>query len=227
IHIRKDVKMNNMTIKKRRVMTYFIEAANEIIKEEGISGITIRKVADKAGFNSATIYNYFENLDHLVLFAAMKHIKEYALALPKYLQNVDNALDRFIKVWECFCYYSFKEPEIYYAIFFANLDKDLSEYIGEYYKLFPEEIGVQPKEVSTMLLRHNIYDRGMALVEECVKEGFIKEEDAEALNEMCTLIYEGILQKVIKNKMDTNEAMNKTMKYINLIVENLINKNKI
>jgi len=66
----------------------------------------------------------------------------------------------------------------------------------------------------------------MALVEECVKEGFIKEEDAEALNEMCTLIYEGILQKVIKNKMDTNEAMNKTMKYINLIVENLINKNK-
>jgi len=49
-----------MTIKKRRVMTYFIEAANEIIKEEGINGITIRKVADKAGFNSATIYNYFE-----------------------------------------------------------------------------------------------------------------------------------------------------------------------
>ncbi len=217
--------MDYKTIRKRRVMTYFIEAADEIIKEEGISGITIRKVADKAGFNSATIYNYFENLDHLILFAAMKHIKEYALALPKYLYNVDNALDRFIKVWECFCYYSFKEPEIYYAIFFANLDKDLSEYIGEYYNLFPEEIGVQPKEVSTMLLRHNIYDRGMALVDECVKEGFIREEDAETINEMCTLIYEGILQKVIKNKIDTDKAMEKTMKYIHLIVESLTNKN--
>jgi len=32
----------------------------------------------------------------------MKHIKEYALALPKYLQNVDNALDRFIKFGNVF-----------------------------------------------------------------------------------------------------------------------------
>lgn len=216
--------MDNKTIKKRRIMTYFIEAANEIIKEEGINSITIRKVADKAGFNSATIYNYFENLDHLVLFAAMKHIKEYALALPEYLHNVNNALDRFIKVWECFCYYSFKEPEIYYAIFFANLDKDLSDYIGDYYRLFPEELGIQPKGVSSMLLRHDIYDRGMALVEECVSEGFIEEKDAEPLNEMCTLIYEGLLQKVIRKKVSPDEALEKTMKYINLIVEMLIKK---
>lgn len=217
--------MNNMTLKKRRMMTFFIDAADEIIKEEGISNVTIRKVANKAGFNSATIYNYFENLDHLIFFAALRHIKDYALALPNYLKGVDNSLDKFLTIWRCFCDYSFKDPEIYYAIFFANLDRDLEDYVVQYYKLFPDELGIQPDDVSTMLLKHNIYDRGMTIVNECVNEGFIREEDAEVLNEIATLIYEGILFRVLKGKISYDEAVKKTMKYIELIVDSLLIKN--
>lgn len=202
-------------------MTYFIDAADEIIKEEGIKKVTIRKVADKAGYNSATIYNYFENLDHLILFAAMRYIKDYSLALPEYLKGAKNALDRFLKVWECFCHFSFKNPEIYYAIFFANLDKDLEDYIIDYYKLFPEELGTGLDGISTMLLKHNIYERGMTTIKECVKEGFIKEEDAETLNEMGTLLYEGILSEVMRGKIEYDEAIEKTMKYIKITVDSL------
>jgi len=212
-------------LQKKRIMTYFIEAADEIIKEEGISGVTIRKVADKAGYNSATLYNYFENLDHLLLFAAMRHIKDYASALPEYLKNSNDALDKFLTIWKCFCDYSFKDPEIYYAIFFANLDKDLEDYIVQYYKLFPDELGIQPDNVSTMLLKHNIYERGMTIVNECVDEGFIRKEDAEVLNEMTTLVYEGILLRILKGKISYDEAVKKTMKYIELIVNSLLIKN--
>ncbi len=210
--------MNRKELQRKRTMTYFINAAHEILEEEGIKKVTIRKVAKKAGYNSATIYNYFENLDHLIFFAAMRYIKDYTLALPKYLKDADNALDRFLKVWECFCHFSYKKPEIYYAIFFPDLDKDLEDYVIEYYKLFPEELGSQTKDISNMLLKHNIYKRGMMTVNECVKEGFIRDKDAESLNEMTTLLHEGILLKVIKGKMEYDEALEKTMKYINLIV---------
>lgn len=205
-------------------MTYFIDAADEIIKEEGIKKVTIRKVADKAGYNSATIYNYFENLDHLIFFAAMRYINDYSLALPEYLKNAENALDRFFKVWECFCHFSFKDPEIYYAIFFADLDKDLEDYIIDYYKLFPDELGSELNGISTMLLKHNIYDRGMTTINECVKEGFIRAEDAETLNEMGTLLYEGILSEVIRGKIGYDEAVEKTMKYIKVTVDSLLAK---
>lgn len=47
---------------------YFIEATAAIIEEEGYDHITIRKIADKAGYNSATIYNYFSELSHLTFF---------------------------------------------------------------------------------------------------------------------------------------------------------------
>ncbi len=128
--------MNKRELQRKRIMTYFIDATNEIIENEGIESVTIRKVANLAGYNSATIYNYFENLDHLIFFAAMKYVKDYALALPDYLEDANNALDRFLKIWECFCRYSYKDPEIYYAIFFANLDKNLEDYVMEYYKFF-------------------------------------------------------------------------------------------
>lgn len=214
--------MDNLSLRKKRMMTYFIDAADEIIEEEGIKDVTIRKVADKAGFNSATLYNYFENLDHLVFFAAMKHIKNYALVLPEYLKGIDNALDKFLAIWQCFCDFSFKDPEIYYAIFFANLNNDIEDYIVQYYKLFPEELGTQDDDVSTMLLKNDIYDRGMTIVNECVNEGFIKEEDAEVLNEMATLIYEGLLLRVINGKIGYDEAVEKTMKYIRITVNSLL-----
>lgn len=216
--------MTKKDVQRKRIMTYFINAANKIIEDEGIEKVTIRKVADIAGYNSATIYNYFENLDHLVFFAAMKHIKDYALALPGYLKDANNALDRFLNIWKCFCHYSFKNPEIYYAIFFANLHKDLENYVVEYYELFPEELNNKLDGVSTMLLKHNIYERGMTVIEECVKEGYIRKEDAETLNEMGTLLYEGILSQVIKKKIEYEDAIEKTMKYIKTVVDSLIIK---
>lgn len=200
-------------------MSYFIDAADKIIEQEGINGITIRKVADYAGYNSATLYNYFENIDHLTFFAAMRYIKEYALALPDYIKDSKNVLDKYLLIWECFCIYSFEKPEIYYAIFFAKLDNDLEEYVKDYYKLFPEELGSPSEGLSTMLLKHNIYDRAMTTLDVCVSEGFIRQEDAYELNELTLLIYESILSRVIRNKIDYNEATEKTMKYIKQILK--------
>ena len=39
--------MDNISIRKKRIMTYFIDAADEIMREEGIKGVTLRKVAKK------------------------------------------------------------------------------------------------------------------------------------------------------------------------------------
>ena len=53
--------MDKLDIKKKRVMMYFIEAIQELILNEGIENLSIKKIADKAGYNTATIYNYFED----------------------------------------------------------------------------------------------------------------------------------------------------------------------
>lgn len=52
-------------------MSYFINATIELMEKEGIENLTIRKVAEQAKYNSATLYHYFSNLDELELFASV------------------------------------------------------------------------------------------------------------------------------------------------------------
>ncbi|MDM8534164.1 TetR/AcrR family transcriptional regulator, partial [Clostridiaceae bacterium HSG29] len=69
------IKKNNL--KKYRTMKYFIDAAITIVNREGIEKATIRNIATEAGYNSATIYNYFNDLDHLIFFTKISNLEEY------------------------------------------------------------------------------------------------------------------------------------------------------
>lgn len=202
----------------------FIIAADELINEIGITNVTIRNVAKRAGYNSATIYKYFENLDHLVFFSAMKNIKDYALALNLYLLNAENAMDRFLKVWECFCDYSYLKPDIYNAIFFPKLTKNIEDYVSEFYTLFPEDLGRHHDTISTMLLKGNIQQRGMTTIKDCVNEGFIESQNADKLNDMTLLVFEGMLIRVLRHTIGYEDAKTITMDYIKVIVQSFLVK---
>ena len=54
---------------RQQTMGYFINAALEIIEEEGIDSLSIRKTAEKAGYNSATLYHYFSTPSHIQTFS--------------------------------------------------------------------------------------------------------------------------------------------------------------
>ena len=55
---------------QRQNMRIFIEATKSLMDSVGEEGLSIRKIAAKAGYNSATIYNYFQDLDELMLFGS-------------------------------------------------------------------------------------------------------------------------------------------------------------
>ncbi|OPJ54956.1 HTH-type transcriptional regulator BetI [Alkalithermobacter paradoxus] len=211
------------------MMSYFIEAATKIIDEEGIEAVTIRKVADIAGYNSATLYNYFENIDHLIFFACMKYMKDYALDLPNYIKNSRNSLDKYILIWECFCYHSFNNPKIYYRIFFDKFTHSIEDAVSEYYSIFPEELGEQSEDVLSMLLKHNIYDRCIAALNSCVNENLVRKDDIDEINEMTLLVYQGLLSRILNNQVEytPQEATKKIVSYIQNIINFYSNdKNK-
>lgn len=209
---------------KKKTMNCFINAADELINEIGIENVTIRNVAKRAGYNSATIYNYFENLDHLIFFGAMKNIRDYALSLNIYLKGAENSMDRFLRVWECFCAFAYLRPDIYNAIFFPNLSKHMEHYVAEFYSLYPEDLGIHHDTISTMLLKGDIHERGMTTVTDCVKEGFIEQHNADRLNDMTLLIFEGMLIRVIRKTISYEDAKDATMDYIKVIVQSFLIK---
>src|SRR6056297_1738030 len=115
------INIDSDDIKKKRTLKYFIEATKEVILDKGIENVTIRNVANRAGYNSATIYNYFDNYKQLIFFASLDFLSNYIQAMPDYIADGEDEVEKFILMWECFCKYSFETPQIYYAIFPAEL----------------------------------------------------------------------------------------------------------
>ncbi len=203
---------------------YFINAAHDIIETEGIENLTVRKVADLAGYNSATIYNYFSNLDHLISYAAIKYLRDYYLSLEAYIQNANNAYERFLLIWEKFCIHSYRRPEIYRIIFFSG--HSVYDIFTEYYEIFPAEFGEHSFITLPMLSEHNIFTRNRKSLEFLVEEGYLYEADLDEVNEMIIFTYRGILEKMIEQKesgeKSIDEEVKKTVYYVERIIKSFM-----
>lgn len=192
------MKLDKKLIQKRRIMKYFIEAAHELIQTEGLEMLTIRKVSDLAGYNSATLYNYFENLDNLVAYASLKYLKSYSADLPKYTKDATDPLDNYFKIWECFCTHAFSNPKQYHKIFFEKFSNHFDESLKEYYSIFPKELtNREKKELNPMLLKDNISERNMIPLVACIEQGIFEEADIFQISDISILIFQGMLDRII------------------------------
>jgi len=54
------------TIQEERMKGYFITAAKELIRGEGLAVVSTRNVAERAGYSYATLYNYFKDIRDLI-----------------------------------------------------------------------------------------------------------------------------------------------------------------
>ncbi len=58
--------MGNKEIQEQRIKGYFIEATKEILKGEGLKSLSVRNIAERAGYSYATLYNYFKDVKDLI-----------------------------------------------------------------------------------------------------------------------------------------------------------------
>lgn len=217
----------NIKMKKRvRVVEAFIHATHEIIENQGLEAVTLRKVADLAGYNSATVYNYFNSLEHLMFFACMKYIDDYLIDLSYYLKDSGNSLEAYFRTWECFCYKSFNLPSVYKAVFFYENHVSTKNEFQEYYSLFPSELKKYSSNIKSMLLSGNIHMRDKILLKPCVDEGFIKKEDFEEVSDLIVLIYEGMLNRVLSSKDFLKPVIitKKTLSYMKKCLKSYVQK---
>ena len=214
------IKINKNDIKKKQMFKVFINATKEVIKNEGIENVTIRKIADIAGYNSANIYNYFDNCKQLIFFASINFISDYVEEMPNYIENSKNPVEKLIKMWEYFSFHSFKNPKIYYAIFSENLGDKSENLIENYYKIFPEELNDAPENLIPMLLESNLSKRAKLAIQPCIEKGFLNEDDAEVVDEGIRLAYHGMLTLIINNRVDfpPKEAAEHLITHIKTII---------
>lgn len=211
--------MENMDIKKQRVMAYFIEATEKLIKEDSIDGLSIRKIAAEAGYNSATLYNYFEDLEHLVLFASVRYLREYISTLAKKITPKTNALEKYRTIYSTFNYFAFRSPEIFHNMFFGKYSPKLSQVISQYYELFPMDLEGHDNTLKMMLRQGNMHSRDELVMKELVKEGYVSPQKTQITLDLVihlhqSFIYEAWIKGERIDADEHNEAFLKLFDYI-------------
>lgn len=213
--------MDNLSIKRLRMMAYFITAADQIIQEEGIEKATIRNIAKKAGYNGATIYNYFNDSEHLIFFTKISNLEVYKTRLYKEIPDDLSPLDELKNVFRIFVEETFKNPNDFYDLFFSKYSLQLNETVTLYHKIFPDRLKTENKRLIAMLSENDIYKRNMALVDNCLENGYFSDkETAEKMNELMILTYSGLLNRYLETESkDVQLYTDKFMEYLDMIIE--------
>ncbi len=211
-----NVKQKRIQIKQQRIMRYFIEAAREIITKEGIEAVTIRKVADLAGYTSATLYNYFDNLSHLIFLANMCHLEEYNEKLPSCIADCKNSIEVYMSICKCYTVHAYEKPDIFESLFFSQKGDTFEKYTEQYYELFPEkEEKNWPPLLNKLFHINNLYTRSSSLLAKCVEDGYLEEDKVLDFNDICLRFNKTILGDVKDGTLSKEEALALTLKYYN------------
>ena len=213
--------MDKLDIKKRRVMMYFIEATQDLILNEGIENLSIKKIADKAGYNTATIYNYFEDLEELILYSSVDYLKIYLKDLRDEISSDMKAIEIYETIYNVFVHHSFEKPEIFHTLFFGKYSYKLEKIIKKYYEIFPDDITGQTDITKSVLVEGNIHNRDLPVIKQMIKEGSILEEEAPYIMEAIVRIHQSYLENILqqREKISLEEHKIKFFKIFNLLLK--------
>ncbi len=167
----------------------YIKCAESIIRNEGMSALNIRRIATELGYNSATLYNYFEDLEELILFATFKFRKEYLVRLSQEVLPSMTYLQQYVKMYEIYCEYAFEEPEVYFNMYFGKYSYKLNAVRDAYYAMFPDEFVEQTSLVQAVTCGKDVYAGERAAVSMLVQEGVIKPENADMVARMVVRVH--------------------------------------
>lgn len=175
----------------------FIKVTYEILSEEGIQALSIRRLGRETDCNPANIYRYFTGLDELVLYASLKFLDGYLRDAAKCFERISDSIVLHFEVWRCFAEYSFERPEIFNNLFFGRYSDRLDEIIKDYYKTFPDEILKIAKGKEAVFVSGDFNYRDYLMIENCVKDNRLTQEEAKFLNRVCIHLYKGYLKEVL------------------------------
>lgn len=176
----------------------YIQLAYKILKQEGVSGLTVRRLANELGCTPAVLYRHFDNLNHLIALASVPFIVPYYHAYDSFLEmrnagEIDNLTWQMLN-WRAFVHESFKYYPYYDALFFSGEQNEAETLIFEHYQLFPEIYKKSAPAARDTLIVFNgsLEDREYLGLRPSIAEKRITQENALLLSKLSCATARGI-----------------------------------
>lgn len=119
-----DEKVTKRDIKSQRVKSYFIQAAKQIIIDEGVENISVRKVAENSGYTFASIYNYFKDVNELLHDVKTEMIFDVANYLKNKMPEKIVDINSIKKIHHIYIDYYIERPHVFRFFYSCKLDSE-------------------------------------------------------------------------------------------------------
>ncbi len=117
--------MEKKELQEERMKSYFIRAAKEIIKGEGIRAVSVRNIADRAGYSYATLYNYFKDVKDLIFICIKDFQDECRLYVESEVKNFSQGKEKLKATIKAFMKYFIQYPGIF-ELFYIERFNDIA-----------------------------------------------------------------------------------------------------
>ncbi|ERJ11364.1 TetR/AcrR family transcriptional regulator [Haloplasma contractile] len=193
--------MSKKSLQIQRKKKYFIDSAIHIIKHEGVSNLTAKKVAELAGYASGTLYNYFKNLNELLFYCVEEFFSECMEYVLTEHEKCKTAEEKVVRTSIAYSHYFTSNPHIFQVVFLEDMGDPPAEISGGGHYL-PEIV---------KLSINNLH--------ECVKEGVIREVDVEMKQRIISnTVHANILfyikQRQVMSQVEVLEKIKSEITYI-------------
>ena len=186
-------------LKRRRIMSLFILSTEQLLREDGMRNLTIRKIADVTGYSSAALYSYFTDINELILYASFKYRKEYLQQVAKEITPDMTSLEQYRRIYEIFNSYAFRNPDIFVNLYFGKHSENLKEVASEYYHLFPEEFVAPTELIRNLLLQGRLIDCDKVTTPKLAEDGYIRPENVDVVAELMVRMQETFIYDMMMN----------------------------
>lgn len=181
--------MSNKEIQQQRIKGYFIEAAKKLAHEMPKDQLSVRKIASEAGYSYATLYNYFDNLDHLLWYVVIDVFEELSVVLKE----------------KAFCINDRKQKLTAAAI--AYIDYFL-DHPNAFDLIFLSPPGQPPQDVMEKLEHTSIKE----VVSDIIMEAADDERKAQGIGDLLTAALHGYLLFTFSSNQYTKDELHQLIK---------------
>ena len=180
---------------RNQIMMKFLTCAREMIDTEGMESVSIRKVSQRAGFNSATLYLYFKDVDELITLASMGYLESYCRDLGQDMALMQTPRDVYFHTWKIFCRHAFQRPKVFYHLFFHPHAFSMDNEVNRYYEIYPDVLGDFDGVLREMLQQGKLSDRNMKALVPVAAEYGLTEQQVTLVNDLTVCYFKKLLEE--------------------------------
>ena len=173
--------------------TELISKTYELLKTTSPDDIKIRAIASACNCTSTVIYRHFEDLDHLIRFAAVRFLENYVIDIQKIVNGNSDPLEMLIRMWETFAQYTFENIEIFELFFWGRFKERLGDTIFEYYQFFPEEWKHLDGLFTSVFFNNDLKERNYIIVHRAAVAGYFDLQTDRMLSDISCDLFHGLM----------------------------------